>query len=251
MSNSNTVKHFPVHSRSTQTGASLIEILVGLALSLVVTTAMVVLMGNSVGTATRIVEMSQLTDELRNSMSMITRDVRRANYNANALYCFSNSDCGDVGDASALQSGNIAISTDGNGDTCLEFGLDRDWDGDSTNDGGGAFRRVTKDGVGRIEIWVSPDTAPNCGLNESVLDGKVVWVPITDPDLVNVTQFDVENSAATGSYFEELSEEDGSILRQQIRFVQISIGGELVLDSDINRAVVDTVKVRNDLLENI
>lgn len=245
------MKKVRVQGRARQTGVSLVELLVGLALSLIVTTAMVILMGNSMGTATRIIEMSQLTDELRNSMSMISRDLRRANYNANALYCFSNSDCGDVGDASALQAGNVGISTDSDGDTCLEFGLDRDWDGDSTNDGGGAFRRFTEDGVARIEIWVSPDTAPVCGLDGDTIDGEIVWVPITDPDLVNITQFDVENSAATGSYFEDLAEEDGSTLRQQIRFVQIRIGGELVLDSGMSRAVVDTVKVRNDLFENI
>ncbi len=69
--------------------------MIALALSLIVTSSMVVLMGNSMGSATRIIEMSQLTDELRNSMSMMSRDVRRANYNVNAIYCFANSECGD------------------------------------------------------------------------------------------------------------------------------------------------------------
>jgi type II secretory pathway pseudopilin PulG len=61
-----------------QAGATLLEAMISLALSLVVTTAMVTLMGNSMGSATRIIEMSQLTDELRNAMSMMSRDVRRA-----------------------------------------------------------------------------------------------------------------------------------------------------------------------------
>ena len=124
-----------------QAGATLIELLIALALSLVVTTSMVVLMGNSMGSATRIIEMSQLTDELRNSMSMMSRDVRRANYNVNAIYCFANSDCGEGADASAIQAENIKIEKDviSGGETvdrCMVFGLDRNWDGDANNDDG-------------------------------------------------------------------------------------------------------------------
>ena len=48
-------------------------------------------MANSLGTATRVIHMSQLTDELRNAMSMMTRDVRRANYSANGIFCYGNS----------------------------------------------------------------------------------------------------------------------------------------------------------------
>ena len=84
-------------SISKQTGVTLIETMISLALSLVVTSAMVVLMANSLGTATRIIQMSQMTDELRNAMSMMTRDVRRANYSSNSAYCYANSECGDPG----------------------------------------------------------------------------------------------------------------------------------------------------------
>ena len=83
-----------------QAGVTLMEAMISLALSLLVTTAMVTLMGNSMGSATRIIEMSQLTDELRNAMSMMSRDIRRANYNSNSIYCYANSDCGIDGSAS-------------------------------------------------------------------------------------------------------------------------------------------------------
>jgi hypothetical protein len=62
-----------------QAGFTLMEAMISLALSLVVTSAMVALMANSLGTTSRIIQMSQLTDELRNTMSMLTRDIRRAN----------------------------------------------------------------------------------------------------------------------------------------------------------------------------
>ena len=65
--------------QSRQGGVTLLETLIALALSAVVVIGMVVLMGNSMWTANRITQSSQLNDQLRNVMSMLTRDVRRAN----------------------------------------------------------------------------------------------------------------------------------------------------------------------------
>ena len=80
-------QHFPAFRQiRRQTGFSLIEAMISIALSMVVTSAMIVLMGNSMGTATRIIEMTQVTDELRNVISMMSRDVRRANYNPDSLF---------------------------------------------------------------------------------------------------------------------------------------------------------------------
>ena len=62
-----------------QKGVTLVEAMISLSLSLIVTMGMVALMANSLGTANRIIQMSQLTDEMRNALSIMTRDVRRAN----------------------------------------------------------------------------------------------------------------------------------------------------------------------------
>ncbi|MFC1720176.1 prepilin-type N-terminal cleavage/methylation domain-containing protein [Pseudomonadota bacterium] len=229
-----------------QAGATLIELLIALALSLIVTSSMVVLMGNSMGSATRIIEMSQLTDELRNSMSMMSRDVRRANYNVNAIYCFANSECGEGANGSAVQADNITLSGDELLDRCMVFGLDRDWDGNADNDGGGAFRLKQENGVGRIEMWVATDSNPVCASN--VTEG---WVSITDPSFVNITFFNVDDSAAVGSYTTDLGASGGATSRQYVRYVQMQIDGELLMDSTISRSIVDTVNVRNDYYESL
>ena len=229
-----------------QAGATLIELLIALALSLIVTSSMVVLMGNTMGSATRIIEMSQLTDELRNSMSMMSRDVRRANYNVNAIYCFANSECGTEANASAIQAANVTISGDELVDLCMVFGLDRNWDGNANNDGGGAFRLKQESGVGRIEMWVANDSIPDC--TPAVTDG---WVSITDPSFVNITVFTVDNTAAVGTYTTDLGEASGVTLRQHVRFVKMQIDGELLIDNTISRSIVDTVNVRNDFYEHL
>jgi len=236
-------------SQTKQTGASLMEMMVGLALSFIVTASMVALMSNSMGSATRITQMSKLTDDLRTAMNIMSRDVRRANYNANAIYCFANSDCADPDlDGTAPQAADIMIAADS--EDCFVYGLDRNWDGNADNDGGGAFRRVIDgEGVGRVEMWIG-DSTPTCaggGAND--------WLSLTDPDLVSITEFRVLDSEdETGSYRQELIEQvDGEerILIQRVRFVQLELSGELILDNTISRNVRDTIKVRNDFLTHL
>jgi Tfp pilus assembly protein PilW len=213
-----------------QAGFTLMEAMIALGLSMIVTSAMVVLMANSLGTATKVIQMTQLTDELRNAMSMMSRDVRRANYSASAVYCYANSDCGI--DGSATQAPDITIGGD-----CFTFNLDRNQDGDASTDDAGAFRRVTAGGVGLIEMWVG-DSAPNCGA------ASTDWVAVTDPGFIDVTTFAIDDSA---SFTGTLVEEGGTILTQRTRQVQIALEGRLIRDNRITRRIEDVIKVRNDI----
>ena len=61
-----------------QTGASLMEVLVAMSISLVVTASMVALMANSLGNTSRIIKMTKLTDDMRIAMQMMSRDVCRS-----------------------------------------------------------------------------------------------------------------------------------------------------------------------------
>ena len=68
-----------------QNGMSLMEILIAMSLSLVVTASMVALMSNSLGSTARIIKMTRLSDDMRIAMQMMSRDVRRTSYNANTM----------------------------------------------------------------------------------------------------------------------------------------------------------------------
>ncbi len=46
-----------------QTGASLMEVMIAMSISLVVTAAMIALMSNSLGTTARIIQMTKLSDD--------------------------------------------------------------------------------------------------------------------------------------------------------------------------------------------
>lgn len=215
-----------------QGGFTLIEAMIALALSLVVSSAMVMLMANSLGTTTRVVQMTRLSDELRNTMSMLTRDVRRANYSANAAFCYANSDCGI--DGSASQFADITVSNN----SCLIFGLDRDFDGDAADDSAGGFRRVVTGGVGRVEMWVG-GSAPDCAATNAN------WVAITDPDFVNITTFNVGNS---GSFSDDIPGEAGATITNFTRQIDVQIAGALIRDATITREIHDEIRVRNNVI---
>jgi prepilin-type N-terminal cleavage/methylation domain-containing protein len=229
-----------------QKGVTLIEMLIGLALSLIVTSSMVVLMSNSLGTATRITQMSQLTDELRNTMSMLTRDVRRANYNPYSIYCYANSDCGVDDTTVRVNFVNDLEPPPGAGDTsCLVYFIERvvEEDGLPGDIGGGGFRLVTAGGFGRIEMWTG-DLAPpaNCA-------GGGSWTPVTDPDFVNITEFTVNRD--DGSFSGTVKRADGTVmLTQRVRQIRVQLEGQLLIDDTIRRRVEDIIRVRNDFIQS-
>ena len=216
-----------------QRGMTLMELIISLALSVVVTSAMVMLMANSLGATSRIVLMTELTDQLRNAMRMMTRDVRRANYTVNSAFCYGNSDCGV--DGSADQYSDIDV-TDG---SCFMFGLDRNFDGDATDDDAGAFRHRQTSGVGRIEMWVG-DNDPDCSAANDA-----DWVPVTDPDFVDITAFNVNDAE---SFSESATDSSGVTITQRARQIQVQIEGRLIRDNRITRRMEDVIKVRNDFV---
>ena len=146
---------------SKQTGATLMEVLVAMSISLVVTAAMIAMMANSLGTTARIVKMTKLTDDMRVALQMMSRDVRRSNYNADSMFCYANEDCASEGITSAGKV-DISLSND-----CFWFLTDREHDNYASDIAAGAFRRTEVDPDGD-EIFVG------------VLLGMLIWYTMSE-----------------------------------------------------------------------
>jgi prepilin peptidase dependent protein B len=218
-----------------QMGFSLMEVVVSMGLSLFVTAAMVALMSNSMGNAARVINMTKLSDDLRSTMQLMSRDVRRSSYNANALFCYGNEDCGT--DGSVTLPADIVISAAAD---CFTFLLDRDHDGDSTENEAGGFRRRVENNVGLIEMWTGGNQ-PDC---DAAAGGN--WQPVTDQTTMNITAFNVDNSL---SYDQEIFNDGVTTITQRVRKLRLAIGGELIIASGVNRRIEDVISVRNDLLQ--
>lgn len=217
-------------------GFTAMEMLVSITISLIVTAAMVALMSNSLGNTSRIVNMTKLTDDMRMTMQMLSRDVRRSSYNANAMYCYGNEDCGT--DGSVTLAGDITINSD---QDCFTYLLDRDHDGDSTENDAGGFRRVSPGGVGVIQMWIG-GASPNC----QAANDDSNWVAVTDPDSMDIFGFAVDDDL---SYTEVVFDNGaGNTITQRIRKLRFNVNGRLVADNDLTRSIEDIITVRNDLL---
>jgi Tfp pilus assembly protein PilW len=225
-----------INRKHKQSGASLMEVLIAMSISLVVTAAMIAMMSNSLGTTARIIKMTKLTDDMRIAMQMMTRDVRRSSYNANSMFCYANDDCGT--DTSGLVlAGDITIN---DAETCFTFLTDRDHDGDSTENEAGAFRHVVSNDVGVIEMWTG-DNDPDC----DDAAGAAGWVEITNPENMDIFAFTVDDDL---SYDQVILDNGTETLSQRIRKLRMNMQGRLVLDNDIQRSVEDVINVRNDLV---
>jgi len=221
-----------------QTGATLMEVMIAMSISLVVTASMIALMANSLGSTARIIQMTKLTDDLRVAMQMMSRDVRRSSYNANSMYCYKKSGCENVDEVTFAGDITLVDLDSDSVNDCLIFQMDRDKDGVSTTDGGGGFRRVFEGDVGVMEMWTSSSVEPDCQVDSG-------WVQITNPENMDIFGFSVDDNL---SYTQLILDDGVDRISQRIRKVRMVMQGRLVLDPDITRQVEDTIAVRNDLL---
>lgn len=236
-----------MHPVNRSKGLTLVEMMVAVAMSMVVVAAMGMLMANTLNSATRGIQMSRLTQEMRVAMQMMSRDVRRAGYNAHAIKCFGNPDCGTTGaPLDGMIAADIAIN---DANDCFYYQLDRDADGDSRDNAFGGFRRVTIGGSGVIEFWMDNDEftdAPAC--TDAVNDdcGVGEWCQITDPDYIDVTNFIVTRDLS----FEDVLVDDGAGTQTKagVRKLSLHMEAELVRDSNISRELEDIIRVRNDII---
>jgi type II secretory pathway component PulJ len=220
-----------------QTGATLMEVMIAMSISLVVTAAMIAMMANSLGSTARIIQMTKLSDDMRVALQMMSRDVRRSSYNANSMFCYANTDCADDGMVAPV--GDITLvdlDADGVND-CFAFLIDRDQNNYATDGGAGGFRRVTENGVGVIEMWTG-DSAVDCTVEAG-------WVQITNPENMNISVFSVDDAL---SYTQDILDDGTNKVSMRVRKVRMIMEGRLVLDNTIMRQMEDIISVRNDLL---
>lgn len=235
-----------------QWGTTLVEILVALLLSLIVSATAVLMLSNSLGANSQIMHYTLLSNELRKSMQLMSRDVRRAGYTAGAQWCLANTLClpsttislpeplGILDPLPLLESidlpDGIQISEGGD---CFTFELDRDQDATIGAGDYGGYRRIEDDGVGVLLSWMGQD-APDCG------DYSDSWAPITNPALIDIAGFSVNDAHS----FDEVVSTDllGNSTTQRVRRIWIQISGQLVADEDVSETLETTIDVRNDML---
>jgi type IV pilus assembly protein PilW len=218
------------HRVRKQHGLGLAEMMVSMTLSLIAVATMVVLMANTLGSGAETIQMSRLSQELRASMQLMSRDLRRANYHSSFLNCLGNVDCrSDLGIDGFIDTVRISAGGD-----CFWYWLDRDGDAQLDDDPVGGFRFTTLNGVGAIQMRTTGNAAANCNDNAG-------WELITNPNTVDITAFSISNAE---SYTETLSAAGDTQVVEKIR---LRINGRMAGNPAVQKEIQDLILVRNDI----
>lgn len=246
----------PVRARRVTAGFSLIELMIALVAGLIVSGAVLAFTVSSLRVNSEYVRSTRLTTELRNSLSFISEDLRRAGYDENSMNYVSRP-AGFTGFSpfSAMQIVNPGAS---NG--CVVYAYDRlpanpgtlDLDNGEVR----AIRRVqrTVNGqpVGVIEFAESfGTTKPACDGAQPdytsyppACNTSSGWCALSDPRTVDITSLSFNRPSA--GFFTQTG--TGGNPGLQLREVAVDIQGQLIgQESDtIRRGVNAVVRVRAD-----
>lgn len=236
-----------------QRGFTLVELLIAMAISLIVIGGAITLTVNMSQAAADSALFSRLSQDLRTTMSLMARELRRAGFNANALVNIGTGEAGGVhgqvllDDADADRIGECVMfgydtldSADGLTDTTpgvISPAEATEWRG---------FRRFENgDGVGVLQMRVG-----GAGVGNGCGAGGHNWVALTDPDLLDVVElrFDLTRGfEAIGGNVPDPA--DPTISRTSlisVRPLQITLRARAIDDPENIRELRQWVRVRAD-----
>lgn len=246
-------------TKSKSLGFSLIELMIALSIGLVVVSAVLAFTLSSVTTNSEYIQSTRLSQELRNSMDFVSRELRRAGYDQDYASYTARS---TVVAPEISPFGRIFATADANGsgtatDSCVIYAYDRDAGNRGRVDlGRGEIRAIrlgyTPAGVGVIEVAESAATltpacsgaAPDYTKFPATCNDDSGWCALSDPAVINITAFNITRNDLV---------QPGSTTATPvvIREFNIELIGRLVRSADgtVTRGIRSTVKVRADCLE--
>jgi prepilin peptidase dependent protein B len=276
----------PANKSYKQTGLALIELLVGIVVSLIALAFLLNIYLSNIRSTSETVNAARLDDDLRSTMTYMVEEIRRAGYwknsvvesggtteiadpKCNPFSAYSDElDFTDCDPAIATYGTNLAVSKKAGeaDDSCITFTYDRgstsdpdDPDGilQTTSEYYGIRRVENDDDVGIIEIAKSI----NCNSG--------TWNALTDPEIVNITELtfdltdtvctDVNESSATntksgGDCIQDYLDVSPALSEHRIvqnKVVKITLEGELRNDTAVSKRLEQTVNARNRTVAKI
>jgi prepilin-type N-terminal cleavage/methylation domain-containing protein len=219
----------PRHASAHAQGFTLVELMVSLVIVLIVATVTIKIEANVFESNGRSINMIQLTQQMRSAIQLISRDIRRAGYNDDALARFLSTQ--------GISSGIAMGTLDANGNAnCLQVSYD-DLDGNARNV---VYRLRVVDAVGRI----AANFAASATCDTSI--GDTGWKDITDPLLVTITGLEFTRNDQLTDVAENLS--NGHTIQVGLEEIRITINASLRGNNNVSRSIVNEVQIRNQYL---
>lgn len=199
-------------------GFSLVELMVAIGVGLVVAAAITSLFISLVRSDSSNLKSIRLNQELRATMSLMTRDLRRAGFNNDA-----------VDDVLASSANPFQQMTVGAGNDCIIYAYDENKDG----------------------VYVASDELFGFRLNGDAIarlngaDCAGGGTKITDDDLIAITEFTVSDPDLPGDVPEETVTPGKTVSGITTHQITFTLAGRLVSDTSVKRTITETVETRN------
>jgi prepilin peptidase dependent protein B len=225
-------------TRHQQRGLSLIEMMVGITVGMIVVAGASLLMVNQVEDHRRLVLETQVQQDLRAAADLILRDLRRAGFRERP-----EEGVWAAGAADPIPNAYAdAASAAANGSE-IEYGYSRHDDREARSN----FRTPTnpEDNV------VTSDERFGYRISNDVLQFKLGgsrWQPLTDPNTLTVTEFDVRINAQLIDLSEFCSPPCAAAgcQTQHVKDVRLVLSGQAKHDASVVRRVEVNTRLRND-----
>jgi len=223
-----------------QRGLSLVEMMVGLTVGLFITGAALLAAVNATGENRRLLLEARLLQDLRATMDLVTRSLRRAGYWGNAQAGVRGA--ADASAQTGYEATGYAVVTPAAGSaSAVQFRVAGDADDSADDDETLGFRLATgADGIGRVQV---------------LLAGAASYQDLTDPAVTDVTEFTVEALPQPATALTCPVTCGAAPLPAcptlQVRQYRITMRARAVSDAAVQRALQGTVRLRNDLLGGV
>jgi Tfp pilus assembly protein PilW len=249
--------------RSPSRGFGLVELMISIVPGLVVSGAAVAFVVSTLSSNTNFVRSTRFNQDLRSNMDFVTRELRRAGYDENALKYIALTASNNT--VSPFASVKVVRAGEDNG--CVIYAYDSRAAASDGSGGPGqldaaageihAIRRMTRtvNGslVGVMEVSQSSSAAPtldcdaagpNYANYPATCNASTGWCPLSDPLQIDITRFRiVDNSQWTPPTMVA----NGS----KVHDLDLVMGGTLVGANDYARQMQGSVRIRAECLRPV
>ena len=210
-------------------GFTLVELMIAMTIMLIVSMVTIQTSANVFRSNTQSIHMIQLSQEMRSGIQLISRDIRRAGYNNDALASYLTTQA----ISSGVPMGDLDVNNIAN---CLQVQYD-DLEGNAKNV---VYRLRVISNVGRISAHFDA----NATCDTSITDND--WVDISDPVLSHITALEFVLDDHLINIAKNVN--TGNTIQVGIEKINIIISATLRSNTAVNRSITNEVQIRNQYL---
>lgn len=244
-------------------GFGLVELMVSIVPGMVVSGAAVAFVLSTLTSNTNFVRSARLNQDLRSNMDFVTRELRRAGYDENAMKYIAMT----ASDDSTSPFASIRVVRAEADNSCVLYAYDSKAAGDGTSTGPGrvdvasgevrGLRRMTRTVSGRLigvlEVAQSSPAAtsldcdadgPDYSSYPATCNSETGWCSLSDPLQLDITRFRIIDSSLWTS---PTAATNGT----KVRDLELTMSGILIGASDTAREMQSSVRVRADCMRPV